>query len=146
MADFNIRVSVDKRRAKDKVDKVYDALTPLSLTESMGDGADVFVDRMREFAPHDTGYLEGSIDKKLIGPTEWEIGPEINYPVIYAALQNFGGVIEKSYYMTFEYQGRHYHTKAVSVQGSEYVSQGFISGREEAIETVVTEVLRKAIT
>lgn len=143
MAGVRIEVNVDGLRAHEKLDAAIRALEPPSLTESMGVGADVFVEYMKEFVPVESGELESVIDKRPgEGATEWVIGPVhgSRETTPYANIQDEGGTNVGNYYMVLE-TGQRYHT--VSIPGTNYVMNAFEAGREEAIEVVKAEVLSK---
>lgn len=125
--------------AEAEVDRVKAALLPPLITESMGLGADIFADFAREFAPKLTGRLAGSIDKHETSATSFAIHPGVD--VIYAGVQEDGGIHHGNPLMVFELDGRVVRARTVVIPGTHYMAQAFEAGREPAIETVKQSVL-----
>lgn len=123
-----------------ELERAKAALEPPSLTESMGKGADVFVEYMKASVPKDTGRLESVIDKRLGDQNSWVIGPVLGSreETPYANIQNEGGTNVGNYYMILP-SGARFHT--VTIPGTQYVQKALDAGREEAIEAVKEAVL-----
>lgn len=143
MAEVRISANVDAFQAHEKLDRAIRALEPPSLTESMGAGADIFVDEMKARVPVDTGKLQSVITKEQnVGAVGWEIGPlDGSYAETpYANIQDEGGTNYGKPYMILP-GGYRYHE--VTIPGTHYVMEAFNLAKEEAIEVVKAEVLAK---
>ena len=144
MPDINIDVTLDTGEVDRLLDKAIDAVTPPSLTESLGDGADAFVDALRAAAPVRTGRLAASMDKTPDGDDAWLVGPDQNIP--YARIQNSGGDIYPHLprqFLRFVIDGKVIFARHVYIPGTHYMETGFELGRGPAIENVLAGVDRK---
>lgn len=129
MAD--IRITVDSVMG-DALDKVERALSPPSITESVGDGADVFVEGARRRAPHRSGRLAASIGKTQVDPFTFEIAPD----TIYAGIQEFGGTIHSKPLMVFQDGPHLIHVEVVHLRPHPYMRPTFAEDTPKAVEAV----------
>lgn len=123
------------------VKRVEDALQPPSITESVGDGADVFVEGARARAPRRSGRLASSIDKTPDTPTSWIIGSDL----IYAGVQEFGATIRPATSPTLVYQGTNgitYFDKVVRIPSQPYMRPTFDLDQAEAVAAVKSDIVK----
>jgi hypothetical protein len=146
VAEVRIDVTIDDGAIERTLARVRDALEPPSLTQSVGEGADEFVDAARAAAPVRSGRLRESIDKTLIGSVSWSVGPDLGLP--YARIQEHGGHIYPRFAqaLRFEIAGQVIFAKHVYIPGTHYMERGFDTGLAPAIAAVEAAVDRKIET
>ena len=138
-----VRISVEFEgldRVKEAVRRIQDAIEPPSLPESLGAGADVFVESMRAMAPRRTGRLASSIDKHRDGD-----GWTITGNTVYNNIQNKGGVNipRNGPFMHFQIDGRWIMAREVHIPATHYVQRAFDAGVGPAAEAAKAEINRK---
>lgn len=142
MGEFRINFEVKGLgEVEAMLDRVERALTPPSFTESLGEGADVFVRGAQDRAPFDTGKLKNSIDKRPEGDTSWVVAPGEDLIPIYAAPQEFGAHAHGDGYMTFKYKGRWVRKKEIPAHP--YMRPTFTEDSEAAARAVFEDIKRK---
>jgi hypothetical protein len=122
------------------LDRVQAAIEPPALTESLGVGADVFVDSAFEAAPKLTGALAASMHKEADGDG-WVISPG---DIPYANIQNIGGDNYGNPLMRFMGRDGWIQTDHVHVPGSHYMDDAFALGvgpAAEAVEQAIDKVI-----
>lgn len=133
---------------KERIDRIRDAISPPSITESLGIGADIFVDEARGFAPKLTGALSESIGKTRDGEgMGWLVSPFANNAgdvYLYAATQEFGGHHEGNPWMTWEGPTGPVWKREVDIPGTEYMQRAFDAGVDPATEAITTDITAKA--
>ena len=142
MAEISLKIDVEGLEgALNELRRVRDALEPPSLTESVGDGADVFVLGARARAPHLSGELAASIDKQLDGGTTWTIAPS----TIYAGVQEFGATIDAqdARALAFVDDGILHFASVVHIPPSPYMTPTFLEDQAAATEAVEMSIRRK---
>jgi hypothetical protein len=139
---------------KDKIQKIESALQPPGLTETMGQGADVFVSAAKQTAPTRSGALRSSIGKvEAEGDgAGWETGPQAGTEnergtdvMRYAKVQEDGMTINaKKDFMTFLGYDEAWHRKAsVTIPPQKYMARAFAEGKDGAVAAVKQELDKK---
>lgn len=143
MAEIRIDVEVDKTAVDAAVRRVAETLEPPVLTDAVADGADVFVDAVKDTAPVRSGALRDSVDKSQSGPAEFLIGPDTDV-IPYAVIQNYGGDIYpvRAKALRFEIDGKVIFAQHVHLPGSHYMERAFEEGREPALRAVIAAIDR----
>lgn len=143
MAEIRIEATFEGLQdVKDAVNRIASALEPDSLTESVGDGAAVFVETMRTAAPMKTGRLRDSIDKYLVGESAYVITGN----TVYNNIQNQGGTNhpQNGPYMWLPADGQFARaTTSVTIPATHYVERAFLEGIAPATEAVSESIARK---
>lgn len=144
----DVRISFEWRGlegVREDIDHIKGALEPPSLTESLGVGADIFVDEARGFAPKLTGALAASIDKNRESDGwGWVISPFANQQgdvFLYAATQETGQVHTGD--MKFLGRDGWVSPKMVTIPGTEYMKKAFEAGESPAAEAIKEEIKTK---
>jgi phage gpG-like protein len=86
---MRVRADVDAAESVEMIDRAIQACSPPAITAAVGAGADVFQDGARRRAPHLSGRLAASIQKKKTGPYSYEVSTNL----VYAQITEFGGII-----------------------------------------------------
>jgi hypothetical protein len=145
MVDIRIDIDVDTSKVAEMVARTEAAITPPSLTESLGVGADVIVDAARQFAPKKTGALSDSIGKTEDG-VGWEISPFANAggnSYLYAATQETGQTHYPTSgpFMVFEgNRGGPVFAREVTIPGTHYMELARVTAAQEAVVLIKEDI------
>jgi hypothetical protein len=124
------------------IDRIQGALEPPSLTDSLGIGADIFVEEARGFAPRLTGALAESIDKnRETDGWGWVVSPFANQQgevYLYAATQETGQIHTGN--MRFLGRDGWVSPQMVDIPGTGYMQKAFASGETSAAEAIKEEI------
>lgn len=136
MAQVNVDVTVDKGAVTAMLDRAVRALTPPTIGEVAGHGADELVTAAKLSAPRRSGALARSIDKHQTGDASFEVGPDESIP--YARIQEFGGDIvpRTAKALRFEVGGHVIFAQHVRIPGQHYMRNAADVGAEAAVEAV----------
>lgn len=130
---------------REDISRIQDALEPPSLTESLGVGADIFVEEARGFAPKLTGALAASIDKnREADGWGWIVSPFANQQgevFLYAATQETGQIHEGN--MKFLGRDGWVSPAMVDIPGTGYMQKAFAAGEAPAAEAIKEEIKTK---
>lgn len=130
---------------REDINRIKGALEPPSLTESLGIGADIFVEEARGFAPKLTGALSESIGKnRERDGWGWVVSPFANQQgevFLYAATQETGQIHEGN--MKFLGRDGWVSPSMVDIPGTNYMEKAFAAGEAPAAEAIKTEIKTK---
>lgn len=141
MGDIKIKVKIKgKEQVKKALEKAEKALEPESLGDSLGKGADVFVEAVKKTAPKKTGALAGSVDKEKQGQTAWKVSPD----KVYALIQDQGGTIHGNPWLVFPGSGGEtVFARQVTIKGQGYMEKAFREGEQKAVDAVAEDLFKK---
>ncbi len=123
------------------VKRVEDALQPPSITESVGKGADVFVEGAQARAPKEDGQLSRSISKRPDDGYSWIVAPD----TIYAGVQEFGATIrpKRADSLAIPGAGGPVFVKEVTIPASPYMGPTFQQDQSLAVRAVKDAIDRE---
>lgn len=142
MATVDIDVKVNGKDSVEGVlDRVINALEPAQLGESVGKGADVFVETVRAAAPKKTGRLSGSVDKREAGDATFHVGP---HGQSYFPVQESGAFISPGHLMGPLPAPYPTYIRSARVPAKNFMQAGFAAGVESAKTAIEESILSNA--
>lgn len=138
--DIDVKVS-GKDSVEGVLDRVINALEPGQLGESVGKGADVFVGTVRAAAPHKTGRLSGSVDKREAGNATFHVGP---HGMSYFPVQESGAFISPGHLMGPLPAPYPTYIRSANIPAKHFVQAGFAAGVETATDVIKESILSAA--